>query len=166
MRLISSSMWNPLIMNESVAVVKLNPQGKETWRYEGRVLERGETWLVVEAFFDREDRSFMDTTLKRGDRFVETYYSDRWYNIFEIYDRDDRLLKGIYCNISQPARFTDRRIEYVDLFLDLWVSPDGTQVVLDEDEFLAAHLDSFIRQAARRGLAELQAHLRNRKTAG
>ena len=30
--------------------------------------------------------------VKRGDRFVETYYSARWYNIFEIHDRDDGAL--------------------------------------------------------------------------
>jgi predicted RNA-binding protein associated with RNAse of E/G family len=108
----------------------------------------------------------MDTTLKRGDRFVETYYTDRWYNIFEIHDRDDLHMKGYYCNISRPARFMDGRIEYVDLFLDLWVSPDGAQVVLDEDEFLAAQLDDATRRSALRSLAELQAHLRNQKTAG
>lgn len=153
-------------MNDKVAVVKLNPQGEETWRYEGTVLERGETWVVLEAFFDREDRFFMDTTLKRGDRFVETYYADRWYNIFEIHDRDNQELKGYYCNISSPAQFMDGRIEYTDLFLDLWVSPDGIQTLLDEDEFLAAQLDDVTRQSALRGLAELQSHLRNQKTAG
>lgn len=153
-------------MIENVAVIKLNPRGEETWRYQGSVIERGEGWLVLEAFFDREDRPFMGTMLKRGDRFVETYYTARWYNIFEIYDRDDQGLKGHYCNISQPARFMDGRIEYVDLFLDLWVSPDGVQTVLDEDEFLAADLDDATRRLARRGLEELQARFRNQKTAG
>jgi hypothetical protein len=153
-------------MNEKVVVIKLNPRGEETWHYEGTVLERGETRVVLEAFFDREDRLFMDTTLKRGDRFLETYFTDRWYNIFEIHDRDDLQLKGYYCNISRPARFLDGRIEYVDLFLDLWVSPDGAQTVLDEDEFLAEQLDDAVRRAALRGLAELQAYLRNQKTAG
>lgn len=143
-------------MNERVLVLKLNPQGQEMWRYEGDVIERGEDWLKVEAIFDRDDRPFMDTTLKRGDRFVETYYLARWYNIFEIYDRDDGALKGWYCNITRPATWTDSRVEYVDLFLDLWVSADGTQTVLDEDEFSAADLDEETRRSAGQGLAELQ----------
>ncbi len=153
-------------MSERVLVLKLNPQGEEMWRYEGDVLERTSDALTLEAFFDRDDRPFMDTTLKRGDRFVETYYSARWYNIFAIYDRDDGVLKGWYCNITQPAAWTDGRVEYVDLFLDLWVSADGTQTVLDEDEFEAAELNDDLRYAARQGLAELQDWFQNRKSPG
>ncbi|MBI5293886.1 MAG: DUF402 domain-containing protein [Chloroflexi bacterium] len=153
-------------MNERVLVLKLNPQGKEMWRYEGDLLERGEDWLKVEALFDRDDHPFMDTILKRGDRFVETYYSARWYNIFEIYDRDDGALKGWYCNITKPATWTDGRVEYVDLFLDLWVSVDGTQTVLDEDEFDAAELSDDLRHAARQGLVELRDWFQNQKSPG
>ncbi len=153
-------------MRERVLVLKLNPQGEEMWRYEGDLLERGEDWLKVEALFDRDDRPFMDTTLKRGDRFVETYYSARWYNIFAIYDRDDGALKGWYCNVTQPAVWTNGRVEYVDLFLDLWVGADGTQTVLDEDEFDAAELNDDLRHAARQGLAELQDWFQNQKSPG
>jgi uncharacterized protein len=143
-------------MPEKIVVDKLSPQGELKWRYEGEIIERGENWLKLEAFFDREGMPFMDVTLKRGDRFLETYYSNRWYNVFEIYDREDGALKGWYCNITRPALFLDSRVEYVDLFLDLWVSADGTQTVLDEDEFRTADLDDGIRQAARVALAELQ----------
>jgi hypothetical protein len=142
-------------MREKIVVDKLSPQGELKWRYEGEVIERGEGWLRLEAFFDRDELSFMDVTLKRGDRFVETYYSDRWYNIFEIHDRDDAL-KGWYCNVTRPAKFVDSRVEYVDLFLDLWVSANGALTVLDEDEFLAADLDEPTRRAAREALVELQ----------
>ena len=144
-------------MNEHILVLKLNPQGGEMWRYEGDVVERGEGWLKVEALFNRDDTPFMGTTLKRGDRFVETYFTERWYNVFEIHDRDDGALKGWYCNVTKPAMISDGRIEYVDLFLDLWVSVDGTQTVLDEDEFAAADLDDETRRAAWEALNELKA---------
>jgi uncharacterized protein len=150
-------------MNDRVLVLKLNPQGKEMWRYEGDVLERTADSLTLEALFDRDDRPFMDTTLKRGDRFVETYYSTRWYNIYAIYDRDDSSLKGWYCNITKPAVWSDGHVEYVDLFLDLWVSTDGTQTVLDEDEFAAADLSDDLMQSARQGLAELQAWFKSKR---
>jgi protein associated with RNAse G/E len=143
-------------MREKVIVDKFNPQGELKWSYAGEVVERSENHLVLEAFFDRDDMPFMDTTLRRGDCFIETYYSDRWYNIFEIHDRDNGALKGWYCNITRPSKFTDGRVEYVDLFLDLWVSADGAQTVLDEDEFLAAELDESVRRAAREALSELQ----------
>jgi predicted RNA-binding protein associated with RNAse of E/G family len=150
-------------MTEKLAVIKRDPQGRQTWRYEGHVLERSGTRLVLEAFFDRDDFPYMGTTLKRGDRFVETYFSDRWYNIFEIYDRDDHKLKGIYCNITTPARFPEERVEYEDLFLDVWVDLEGHQTVLDRDEFDAAELDDATRQAALQALEELQEYLREHK---
>jgi protein associated with RNAse G/E len=39
-------------------------------------------------------------------------------------------------------------ISYVDLELDLWVAPDGTQRVLDENEFAGLDLDAETRQQA------------------
>ena len=153
-------------MGDSVTVLKLDPWGKETWRYEGRILRSDGTSLVLEAFFNRDNRPFMGTTLKRGDRFVEFYYSDRWYNVFEIYDRDDGSFKGWYGNVSTPTIFAQDRVEYRDLYLDVWAEPSGLQTVLDEEEFHNAPLDDLTRARALRGLAALQAHLSNQKTAG
>ncbi len=150
-------------MREKIVVDKLSPQGELRWRYEGEIVARGADWLRLEAFFDRDDTPFMDTFLKRGDRFVETYYANRWYNVFEIYDRDDGALKGWYCNVTRPARFADGRVEYVDLFLDLWVSAGGAQTVLDEEEFLAAELDEATRRGARQALAELQSRFKSKR---
>jgi protein associated with RNAse G/E len=99
----------------------------------------------------------MDILLKHGDLFIELFYVDRWYNIFEIHDRDDNTLKGWYCNVSQPAVFeTDERISFVDLALDLWVAPDGKQTVLDEDEFIALSLDNKLKDKALDALEQLK----------
>jgi protein associated with RNAse G/E len=57
-------------------------------------------------------------------------------------------------------------ISYVDLALDLWVAPDGTQTVLDENEFAGLDLDSETRCQARAALKELQAHFSNNKEPG
>jgi protein associated with RNAse G/E len=99
----------------------------------------------------------VDTVLRRGDRFLETFYTDRWYNIFEIHDRDDDRLKGWYCNIGFPAVIeADDRISYIDLALDLWVTPDGRQSVLDEDEFSALAIDVETRSKALAVLDDLR----------
>ncbi len=150
-------------MTEKVVVIKLNPQGEETWRYEGEALERGEKYVTLEAFFNREDMPFMGIVLKRNDRYVETYYSDRWYNIFEIYDRDDKKLKGWYCNVTRPAQIVNGRVSYEDLALDLWVSPDGRQTVLDEDEFAALKIDDETRKRAREALDEISAFFKTKR---
>lgn len=150
-------------MPASVKVLKLDLEGKVTWQYKGQVLEQNENYVLLEAFFDRDDMPFMGVTLKRGDRFVERFYSDRWYNIFEIYDRDDGKSKGWYCNIGRPAVFEDGTISYVDLALDLWVALDGTQTVLDEDEFQALPIDVKTRAQAFSALDELRQQFANKK---
>ena len=143
-------------MSEPIKVLKKNLEGRVTWQYEGQVLRRERNAVVLEAFFNRPDLPFMDVTFKKNDRFVETFYTDRWYNIFEIYDRDDGNLKGWYCNVGRPAVLSDGAVSYVDLALDLWVSADGKQTVLDEAEFDELSLDVSEREKALNALAELQ----------
>jgi predicted RNA-binding protein associated with RNAse of E/G family len=140
-----------------ITVRKRDEHGQLTWEYTGQVLARGANFVTFEARFNRPDTPFQGTVLKRDDRFIETFYTDRWYNIFEIHDRDDDSLKGWYCNVGRPAVWdAPDTISYEDLALDLWVSPDGAQSVLDELEFEQADLDAPTRARALQALAELQ----------
>ena len=154
-------------MNQPITVVKRNPAGETVLRYTGMVLSRGTNRIVLEAFYKSADKTFMGTTWRRGDRFVETYFTDRWYNIFEIHDRDNDRLKGWYCNVASPAVLEEENLlSYIDLALDLWVAPDGTQTIFDEDEFAALDLDAETRSRARAALEELQSHFSNNKEPG
>jgi protein associated with RNAse G/E len=139
-----------------IKVQKKNPAGEVTYEYEGVLLSRDEHVVTLEAVFDRADMPFMDVVFKTGDRFVEYYYNDRWYNIFAIHDREDGQIKGWYCNIGKPAEIEDGIVSYIDLALDLWVSTDGKQTVLDEDEFEELSLNEELRTGALHGLDELQ----------
>ncbi len=140
-----------------IKVQKKNPAGEVTVEYVGDVLQRDENSVTLEALFTREDMPFMDVIFKNGDRFVEYFYADRWYNIFKIHDRDNGKVKGWYCNIGKPAEIKDNVVSYVDLALDLWVSADGKQTVLDEDEFEELALSKELSAAALKGLDELKA---------
>ncbi len=155
------------VMNQSISVIKRNPAGEEIIRYTGILLQRDSRRVVLEAFFQRPDFALMGLIIRAGDRFIETYFTDRWYNIFEIHDRDDDKLKGWYCNIGKPAVWeSENVISYVDLALDLWVVPDGTQTIMDEDEFAALDLDAYTISRARSALEELQERFSNDKEPG
>jgi len=146
-----------------ITVLKRDLNGEVTWQYRGRILKRESNFVVLEAFFHRDDMSFLDVVLKHDDRFVERFYSDRWYNIFEIYDRDNGKFKGWYCNVSYPAVLEKDTVSYIDLALDLWVATDGTQTVLDEDEFLELPIDVITRAQAVSALEELKRKFVNQK---
>jgi len=153
-------------MPEMIKVLKCNPAGEVTWEYEGRVLSREPNAVTLEAFFNRTDTPFMDVVLKQGDRFVETFYADRWYNVFEIFDRDDGGFKGWYCNIGKPAVLKKDSVSYVDLALDLWVAPDGTQTVLDRDEFEQLQLDENTKKEAYAAMDQLQREFQKKNPPG
>ncbi|MDX9991720.1 MAG: DUF402 domain-containing protein [Anaerolineales bacterium] len=149
-------------MSDPITVHKRNPQGEITWSYQGRVLARGKNFVRLEALFNREDLPFQGIVLKRNDRFVEVFFTDRWYNIFEIHDRDGDQIKGWYCNVGRPAVWDGPgAISYIDLALDLWVAADGSQTVLDEEEFAALTMDKNTRQQALAGLLALQTLFRD-----
>lgn len=144
-----------MALGEPVLIIKNNHNGEEMLRYEGVIVEKGTSEIVLEARFERDDRDLGYAVFRRGDRFVERFYSDRWYNVFEIHDVDDDRLKGWYCNFTRPAIFSDGRVEADDLALDLWVYPDGRQLVLDRDEFETLPLVQSERAAVLAALAAL-----------
>jgi predicted RNA-binding protein associated with RNAse of E/G family len=130
--------------------------------YTGHVLQRTEREVVLEALFNQKQRDLGYVSLRPGDRFVEHYYTDRWYNVFAIYDAADGAFKGWYCNITRPAEMISQPpgagllVRAVDLALDYYRQPSGREFVLDEDEFAALALSPGEVAAARAALADLR----------
>ena len=140
----------------TVTVHKLDHRGNEVWRYEGQELKRDETSLVLEARFDREAVQVGSIEIKREDVFIESFFEDRWYNVFEIYGAADGQLKGWYVNITRPARIEEQHVYHEDLALDIIVSPDHSDVqVLDQEEFEQLDLSPRDAGQARRTLTQL-----------
>lgn len=138
-----------------ITVVKLNARGETKIRYQGEQIERLAHGLVIKAPWTLPAKDLGYTRFELGDTFVEYYYTDRWFNIFEISDKQ-HTLKGWYCNVAAPAKITDDTIEQIDLLLDVWVTPQGDTLLLDEDEFAAdTTLSHEQREAALQGMHTL-----------
>lgn len=60
------------------------------------------------------------------------YYTNKWYNIISMIRRT-----GIYyyCNIASPSVYDGEAIKNIDYDLDVKVFPDGSYILLDENEF-------------------------------
>jgi len=159
----TSNLQSPTSSPPPVTVRKLNPNGEPVWSYSGVVLERGPEHVRLEARFNRETMELGYTTFETGDRFVEWFFADRWYNIFEVHSAKDDRIKGWYCNVARPAHIEDNTVSAVDLALDVWIGTDGSIRVLDEDEFAGLNLADADRDSALRALVELKELVRDRR---
>lgn len=146
-----------------ITVVKQNPLGEPKIQYQGEVLKRESGVVIIQAYWSYAAKNLGYTIFEPGDRFIEYYYTWRWFNIFDIASAAGER-KGWYCNIAQPAVIFDDRIEQIDLFLDVWVTSKGETLILDEDEFAsAATLTEEQRSGARQGLQDLLAMIAARQ---
>jgi protein associated with RNAse G/E len=146
-----------LAVDSAVRVRKLRPDGSEVFAWDGAVLRCDASGIVLRATFNVDLVELGYTTFRRGDVFVEFYYWDRWFNVFEI-SAPDGTFKGWYANVGRPAELESAtgELRYIDLELDVWVDPDGALTVLDEPEFeqlLAERPD--LADGARQGRIEL-----------
>jgi uncharacterized protein len=117
-----------------VLVRKLGYDGREIFHWTGTLTHQDLDSLVVEARFNVNRVDLGYVVMERGDLFVEFYYPQRWFNVFQIFSAQG-ILKGWYCNLSTPAVVWEGEITYRDLALDLFVRPDGTWVEDDRDEY-------------------------------
>ena len=119
-----------------IHVRKLRPDGSQAFAWDGVVLRCDAAGIVLRAQFNVDLVDLGCTTFRRGDDFVEFYYFDRPYNVFQV-SAPGGTLKGWYANVGLPAELeVDKgELRYVDLALDVWTHPNGEFVVLDQDEF-------------------------------
>ncbi len=88
------------------------------------------------------------------------------YDIGRVH-RPDGIWTGYYVDVLEPVKWTGADPHslhrLVDLFLDIWISPDGSYQILDEDEFEEAeargHITPVQAAAARATLASLLAQI-------
>ena len=66
------------------------------------------------------------------DSSTDLYWTDRWYNVWQI-DRTEGVL--FYENVAMPCQFDGSILRWVDLDIDIECDADGAIVVKDEDEF-------------------------------
>lgn len=117
-------------------VRKLKSNGVERAQYNAQLVERDNRHVTVIAEWTRPRVDLGWGTLEQGDVLRETFYTDRWHTVFEVRSATGAL-KGWYADLSRPARITEDTIEWEDLALDAWMSPQGELRWLDEDEFAA-----------------------------
>jgi hypothetical protein len=148
----------PLTTGSDVRVVLLKEGGARVEYDMVVIADDGEHLVLRGPWAEAEPRNLGFTTFEAGDVFTEHYWRYRWYSIKEVRDRQDRL-KGWYCDVARPVRVERGLVLSEDLILDLWASPDGTILRLDEEEFDSSSLrrtDPEVTTRALEAMAELE----------
>ncbi len=140
----------------ALRVIKRDSTGCPVWEYSGVLVEQGADYVCLSAAFNVDDRDDGYFVWQRGDTFIEWYYTGRWYNVFQIFDRDSGDLRGWYCNITRPAIFGAGVVMWDDLELDVFIRPGGELLLLDEDDYRALPLTSGERAHTEAALADIR----------
>ncbi len=138
-----------------VTIRKLDHQGRPLFAYPGDVLFDDGEVLVARCIFAPQDTERQGLVFRRGDILIECYFRSQPFNVFAVYSPQGRL-KGWYCNVLEYTDFAEDAIGWADLALDLLVMPDGSQTVLDEDEFEELAPTPAQRERAAQALATLR----------
>jgi hypothetical protein len=132
---------------------------KQGWQ--AALVHRSPELLILRGTAQRPaDLGFVQ--IEQSDLFTERYWFNRWYNVFTIHNASLEL-KGWYANICTPIHFDGAVIRYTDLDLDLWVWPDWSYVLLDEELFeerVVPSMPPSLIEKARAGLDTLIADLK------
>jgi len=86
-------------------------------------------------------------------------FKGKWFDVGKFYDRSNNWV-GYYCDIVKPLshlHYGKRTSIITDLFLDLWIFPDKSYHVLDEEELKeAVHTRIISARLAAKAKSELQ----------
>jgi len=110
--------------------------------------------LLMDVVASKEMRIGNTVVAEPGSTLTWFVFPGQWHDVgrFEL---ANRTFTGWYTNICTPVIITGNRWSITDLFLDLWLAPDGSLQWLDVDEFGAAiEAGTLDPELARRATAE------------
>jgi hypothetical protein len=147
---------------DPLTVTKVDAAGQPVVSYPGVLVYADDEVWAVRTRWEEPPWQVGTLTLATGGIMLERYYPGRWFNIMDLYSPVGVLL-GWYCNITRPVEITPQAICWCDLALDLLVLPDGSDLVLDRDEYEALALPAPEREQAEAALMTLRAWARTRR---
>jgi uncharacterized protein len=130
-------------------------------RFEQEVVVRTPEWTATylhEAKIERPVQAGGTVILEPGSPVVWFTYPGEWHDVGRFHLAGGRFT-GYYANILTPVSMAEDRWETTDLFLDVWLPPEGDAMLLDEEELAEAEergwVDGSTAARARRHAAEL-----------
>ena len=114
-----------------VEEVKIH-KNKQTQRFSCRLLLREQGHMIL-FYKSSAEGKIADIVIKKGSSTIAHYWTGRGYVLWRMYDAEINLI-GTLFHICREVDMSDHGVSYIDLVLDIWIPPDGSARVLDEDE--------------------------------
>lgn len=76
----------------------------------------------------------LNMPIESGDYALSTFNENNWFYISQYYSSQGDL-KGKYININTPIEISNRKIQYIDLEVDLIEYGDGERKIIDIENF-------------------------------
>jgi len=132
--------------SDTVTIDYLRPPGRWEVFIQKILLDTPEVKITLaeNVPFDPPIRVNDQVVLEAGSDAVWFTFPGLWHDVGRFHLADDRFT-GIYANIlTPPVIRPGGKWETTDLFLDIWVDPDGGLSVLDEDQLIEAEAEGWI----------------------
>lgn len=94
--------------------------------------------VAVVRFEHWRGRSAGGFAIPRGSRTDAFFWTRRPYCLYRMTGPDGRHIADRF-DVLEDCRIDAAEVSYLDLLVDVWVAPDGTVLVEDEDE-VAGHV--------------------------
>jgi predicted RNA-binding protein associated with RNAse of E/G family len=105
-------------------------------RFSTIVLYESEQEVVLCNILYPSKPLIVENTILIDKDFIGIWYCPykNWHDFASIYDAQKKF-KGYYCDICSPIKKISDGFIITDLFLDLWIYPNGKYIILDQEEF-------------------------------
>jgi hypothetical protein len=108
-------------------------------------LGQGQGWVLL-SYVSTRDWHIADLCVPAGSTTVALYETGAQFVVWRM-TGPDLTVWGHLFHMCTDIEIHSPGVSYLDLLLDVWVSPDGTVRLLDEDELVASVANGLVSHA-------------------
>jgi protein associated with RNAse G/E len=114
--------------------------------------------LAIVLFRHRRGRSAGGFRFPRGSRTYGFFWRRRSYSLYRMLGPSGRLIAHRF-DVLEDVRLSETEVSYLDLFLDIWVAPEGAVTIEDDDEVDDQAARGLLSKAQQRHIACTREHI-------